>query len=48
MVKKVYQKPTVKAVQLQYQCQILAGSGAKTLQGSKGEGSEPDTWYELD
>lgn len=26
MIKKEYQKPTVKVVKLQHQCQILAGS----------------------
>ena len=30
MIKKDYQKPTVKVVKLQHQCQILAGSLQKT------------------
>ena len=45
MIKKDYQKPTVKVVQLRHR--ILLTSGAKTLSGSKGTTSEEDTWYEL-
>jgi len=48
MNKKDYQKPTMTMVQLQHQTQILAGSEPKTLSGSKGEDSKPDTWYELE
>ena len=48
MNKKDYQKPTMNVVQLQHQAQILAGSEPATLSGSKGEGSNPDTWQELE
>ena len=34
MIKKEYQKPTVNVVKIQYQSQILAGSGPKTLAGT--------------
>lgn len=46
MIKKEYQKPTMKMVQLQHHAQILAGS-PKTLQGKEGEGSSEDTYYDL-
>ena len=46
MIKKDYQKPTVKVVQLRHR--ILLTSGAKTLSGSQGATSEEDTWYYLE
>ncbi len=48
MIKKDYQKPTVKVVQLQQHHHILAGSKEPaTLSGSQGATQEEDTWYEL-
>ena len=48
MKKKNYQKPTMNVVQLHHKTQILIGSEPATLSGSKGEGSNPDTWQELE
>lgn len=49
MIKKKYQKPTMKMVQLQHHAQILAGSSTKTMSGHAKSGSETqDTWYELE
>ena len=42
MIKKDYQKPTMKVVKLQQRTHILAGSGPHTLNGTE------DTWYELE
>lgn len=37
MIKKAYQKPSMKVVKLQHQCHILAGSGgAKGISNSDG------------
>jgi hypothetical protein len=48
MIKKDYQKPTVKVVQLRQHHHILAGSKEpQTLSGSQGDTQEEDTWYEL-
>ena len=47
-MKKEYMKPTMKVVQLQHHAHILTGSPLKTLSGSKGEGSTPTTWQELE
>ena len=41
-------KPTMKVVQLQQHTHLLQASNPKTLSGSKGEGSNPDTWQELE
>ena len=47
MIKKDYQKPTMKVVQLRHRAHILNGS-PDTLQGHQKNGSETeDTWYEL-
>ena len=47
MKKKVYQKPTMKVVQLQHRQQILTGS-PETLSGhSKSSSETQDTWYDL-
>ena len=50
MIKKNYQKPTVKVVQLRYKAHILVGSDTpQTLQGRQRSGEETeDTWYELE
>ena len=50
MIKRAYQKPTVKVVKLQHQTHILAGSGPKTLQGpnASGSGSEESDYYDLE
>ena len=49
MTKKDYQKPTIKVVQLQHKCQILAVSGPEKLSGHSKTGSETeDTWYDLE
>lgn len=37
MIKKEYQKPTIKVYELQHKCRILAGSGPRTLNGTSGE-----------
>lgn len=42
MIKKEYQKPTVKVVKLQHQCQILAGS----LQSTSTTGLDSDLDYD--
>ena len=46
MIKKAYQKPTMKVVQLQHCQQILTGS-PETLSGSKSSSETQDTWYDL-
>ena len=43
MIKKDYQKPAMKVVEIQQQTHILAGSGPQTLQGTG-----PEDWEELD
>lgn len=49
MIKKDYQKPSMKVVQLQQHHHILAGSKEpQTLSGSKGDTQEEDTWYYLE
>ncbi len=50
MIKKDYQKPTMKVVKIQHQSHILAGSGPQTLRGTNasGTGSNDDDWYELE
>lgn len=48
MIKKDYQKPSMKVVLLQQRQQLLALSEPETLQGKKGEGGDPDTWYDLE
>ena len=49
MIKKDYQKPTMKVVQLQQRTHLLQASGGpKTLSGSKGEGGSEDTWRDLE
>lgn len=49
MIKKDYQKPTMKVIKLQQRTHILAGSGPDTLSGHAKSGSETeDTWYELE
>lgn len=47
MIKKDYQKPKMEVVELQHRTHLLQVSDPKTLSGSEGEGSEPDTWYDL-
>ncbi len=49
MIKKAYQKPTMKVVQLRQRRHILTGSGPKTLRGHEKGGEETeDTWYDLE
>ena len=48
MIKRTYQKPTMKVVQLQQRTHLLQTSGPDTLSGKKGSGDDPDTWYELE
>ena len=48
MIKKDYQKPTMKVVLLQQRTHLLQPSGPDTLSGKKGDGGDPDTWYELE
>ena len=48
MIKKDYQKPTMKVVQLQQRQHILTASEPKTLRGSQGSTPEEDTWYDLE
>ena len=54
MIKKEYQKPTVKMAQLQHRHHILANSGVngvQTLQGEEeveGEPTRPAIWRELE
>ena len=48
MIKKEYQKPTIKVVQLQHHVHILAGSDPKTLSGEKGQGGSEDIWRDLE
>ncbi len=48
MTKKDYQKPTMNVVRLQHQTLLLQASEPATLSGSKGEDSNPDTWYDLE
>ena len=49
MIKKDYQKPTIKVVQLQQRQHILTVSGPETLQGhAKSGGETEDTWYDLE
>ena len=49
-MKKEYQKPTMKVVQLQHRTHLLQTSGGPdTLSGHAKSGSETqDTWYELE
>ena len=42
---KVYQRPTMKVVQLQQRCHILAGSGVEANRSSYGAANE-QTWDE--
>ena len=42
MIKKGYQKPTMKVVPLQHRTHILVGSDPKTMSGRS------DEWYELE
>jgi hypothetical protein len=47
MIKKDYQKPTVKVVQLRHRL-ILTSDGVQTLSGKASSISEPqETWYDL-
>ena len=49
MIKKAYQKPTIKVVQLQQRQHILTVSGPETLSGHAQSGEETeDTWYDLE
>ena len=49
MIKKEYQKPTMKVVPLQQRTHLLQTSGPDTLSGHAKSGSETqDTWYELE
>lgn len=49
MIKKNYQKPTMKVVKIQRRTHILHGSVPDTLSGHAKSGSETeDTWYELE
>lgn len=50
MIKKEYQKPMMKVVQLQHCTHILAASGPRTLSGpnTSGSGSEEEDWYDLE
>jgi len=49
MIKKDYQKPTIKVVQLQQRQHILTVSGPETLSGHAKNGEETeDTWYDLE
>lgn len=48
MIKKDYQKPTMKLVKLQHQVRILAGSDPKTLSGEKGQGGSENIWRDLE
>ena len=49
MIKKDYQKPTMKVVQLQHRTHLLQASGPETLSGHDKRGSETeDTWYDLE
>ncbi len=43
MKRKDYQKPTMKVVKLQHQCQILAGSGEGAMRSGYGTAVE-ETW----
>ena len=48
MIKKEYQKPTVKVVQLRQRHRMLLASEPEELSGHAKTGSESsDTWYEL-
>ena len=46
MIKKDYQKPTVKVVQLRHRLLLTSGE-PQTLSGSQGAMQEEDTWYDL-
>ena len=49
MIKKEYQKPTMKVVPLKHRTHILVGSGPDTLSGhAKSDSETQDTWYELE
>ena len=48
MIKRTFQKPSMKVVQLQHQAQILAGSDPKELSGEKGQGGSEDIWRDLE
>ena len=39
---------TMQMVQLRHRTHLLKASEVRTLRGSKGEGSAPDTWYDLE
>ena len=43
MKRKDYRKPTMKVVQLQHQCHILAGSGVEANRSGYGAATE-DEW----
>jgi len=43
MKRKDYEKPTMKVVQLQHQCHILAGSGVEANRSGYGAATE-DEW----
>ena len=43
MKRKEYRKPTMKVVQLQHQCHILAGSGVEANRSGYGAATE-DEW----
>ena len=49
MIKKDYQKPTMKVVKLLHHG-IICTSGPRTLTGpnNSGSGSDDDDWYELE
>ena len=47
MIKKAYQKPTMKVVQLQHRQQILTGSPERLSGHSKSGSETQDTWYDL-
>ena len=42
MKRKEYRKPTMKVVQLQHQCHILAGSGVESTRSGYGDAEELD------
>ena len=50
MMKKDYQTPTTKLIELQHRTRLLqtSGSAPKTMSGQKGEDSDPDIWRDLE
>ena len=49
MIKKDYQKPTIKVAQLQQRQHLLQASDLETLSGHAKSGEETeDTWYDLE